>query len=447
MKVSIYGSGYVGLVTAACLAKLGHEVLCMDINPEKIALLQQGIIPIYEPGLSELILQNQKENKLQFTTDLEKTVAFAALQFICVSTPSGESGEANLTAVYQVAENIAKLMTDYKLIVNKSTVPVGTADQMITSGQHILKKRNVSLEFDVASNPEFLKEGSAIYDFLNPDRIILGVKNEKAKTYFEELYQYFASELCVYMDVVSAELTKYAANAMLATRISFINEIANLADACGADIDFVRKGIGMDPRIGPHFIAPGCGYGGSCFPKDVRALIHTENQHQLSADLLRSVDDVNEQQKHVLFHKLTHYFQNDLNNKTIALWGLAFKPNTDDIREATSRVLLADLWKHGAKVQAYDPVAMSEIAKIYPDHPQLVLCDSAMECLNNADVLVIVTEWNEFKNASLAEIKSYLKYPVVFDGRNIFSLKDAENAKINYFGIGRRWCDDASRYL
>lgn len=437
MKVTIYGTGYVGLVTGTCLAELGHTVLCIDIDANKINNLLNGIIPIYEPGLEQLLKKNLAAKRLMFSTDASYGVAFGLMQFICVNTPSDAQGAADITHVLTVARTIADSMQEYRLIVNKSTAPVGTVTQIEKIIAERLANKNIS--FDVASNPEFLKEGSAVEDFLQPDRVIIGVANSRAEQHFTELYQVFAQQnKLLAMDSTSAELTKYAANAMLATRISFMNEIANLADKLGADINQVRTGIGLDPRIGSQFIAAGCGYGGSCFPKDVKALIHIAKTQNVAANVLTAVDQTNEQQKHILTQKVLQHFNNDIKDKTFALWGLAFKPNTDDIREASSLVLIRDLLAAGAKIRAYDPIARDSVAKLFSADSNILIAHEAETCLDNADALIVVTEWDEFKQFDLATIKNNLNQALIFDGRNIFDLSKLQELGFKYYGVGRR---------
>jgi UDPglucose 6-dehydrogenase len=436
MNITIYGAGYVGLVTGTCLAEHGHHVLCIDIDKDKIQALNQGECPIYEPGLLELLEKNRAAKRLQFSNHFEEGVQFATLQFICVNTPSQSNGAANIDNVLSVSKTIATTMPDYRLIINKSTAPPGTVAQINNVIQETLSKRGVTYSYDVASNPEFLKEGAAVHDCLHPDRVIIGVASEKAAAMLKDVYQTFSNQLLL-MDIVSAELTKYAANAMLATKISFINEIANIAECVGANISAIRQGLSLDLRIGPHFINPGCGYGGSCFPKDVRALIHTAEQNDIAPHLLQAVENVNQHQKLKLFQQLQHYFGN-LENRVIAVWGLAFKPNTNDIREASSLTLIENLLQTYAKVQAYDPIAMPEFRRLYPSRDDLILCTSKEACLDNADALVIVTEWNEFFQADLSVIKAKLKTPVIFDGRNLFEATVVKDYGIKYFGIGTR---------
>ncbi len=439
MDVTIYGSGYVGLVTAACLAQVGNNILCVDIDADRIKKLKQCIVPIHEPGLQELIQTNVDANRIEFTLDANEGIEHGLFQFISVGTPPDEDGSADLQHVLKVAKSIGQHMNDYKIVVNKSTVPVGTAQKVAQTLQEQLDARSTETEFDVVSNPEFLKEGAAIEDFMKPDRIIVGVENPRTAELMRALYAPFnrSHDRVQIMDLASAELTKYAANAMLATKISFMNELANIAERLGADIEQVRLGIGSDPRIGYQFIYPGCGYGGSCFPKDVKALQHTARKVDYTPTLLAAVDEVNQHQKQVLFNKIKNFFNDDLNGKVIALWGLAFKPNTDDLREASSRDLMEALWKAGANIQAYDPVAMDECQRIYGEHPQLQLCDNANLALNSADVLAIVTEWNEFRSPDFTKIKNTLAHPVIFDGRNLYEPKLMQQLGFKYFAIGR----------
>ncbi|OGT89811.1 MAG: UDP-glucose 6-dehydrogenase [Gammaproteobacteria bacterium RIFOXYD12_FULL_61_37] len=438
MNVTIFGSGYVGLVTGACLAEVGNNVMCVDIDPAKIDLLNNGGIPIYEPGLEEMVHRNRKTGRLSFTTDARLGVEHGLFQFIAVGTPPDEDGSADLQYVLAVARSIAEHMGEYKIIVDKSTVPVGTADKVKAATQAVLDSRNANLEFDVVSNPEFLKEGAALDDFMRPDRIVVGTDNPRTTALLRALYTPFNRnhDRLVAMDIRSAELTKYAANAMLATKISFMNELSRIAEAVGADIEQVRVGIGSDPRIGYHFIYPGCGYGGSCFPKDVKALAQTARQNQVAPELLDAVESVNQGQKQVLYNKVKNHF-GDLNGRTFAVWGLAFKPNTDDMREASSRVLLEELWNAGAKVKAYDPVAMHETHRIYGDRADLCLCESAEDALKGADALIIVTEWQEFRSPNFQRIKASLNHPIIFDGRNMFEPAQLRDQGISYHAIGR----------
>ncbi len=439
MKVSVFGSGYVGLVTGACLAEVGNEVLCIDIDQAKIDRLDQGDIPIYEPGLDVIVKRNMASGRLRFSTDVDQAVEHGLFQFIAVGTPPDEDGSADLQYVLAVARSIGQRLEDYRVVVNKSTVPVGTADRVRDAIHAVLNERQKKVEFDVVSNPEFLKEGAAIEDFMKPDRIIVGTDNPRTTELLRALYAPFNRnhDRLVCMDIRSAELTKYAANAMLATKISFMNELANLAERLGADIEKVRLGIGSDPRIGYHFIYPGCGYGGSCFPKDVKALERTARDTGYAAELLQAVEAVNGRQKLRLVEKITDYFRGDLAGKTFALWGLAFKPNTDDMRDASSRVVMEALWAAGAKVRAYDPVAMHEASRIYPDQPGLTLCNSPDETLQGTDALVIVTEWNVFRSPDFDALKAALTYPVIFDGRNLYDPARMETLGFAYYGIGR----------
>ncbi len=439
MDVTIFGSGYVGLVTGACLAEVGNHVVCIDVDPHKIALLNAGGVPIYEPGLDELIQRNRKAGRLSFTTDAEAGVRHGLFQFIAVGTPPDEDGSADLQCVLAAARTIAEHMDSYRIIVDKSTVPVGTADKVAERVRATLTQRSVKLDFDVVSNPEFLKEGAAIEDFLRPDRIIVGTDNPRTGELLRALYAPFNRnrDRVMLMDVRSAELTKYAANAMLATKISFMNELANIAESVGADIEKVRVGIGSDPRIGYQFIYPGCGYGGSCFPKDVRALEKTARDLGYDAQILRAVEAVNQRQKGLLFTKISDYFDGELAGRTVALWGLSFKPNTDDMREASSRTLMESLWQAGARVRAYDPAAMEETRRIYGERDDLVLVEDAMDALDGADTLAILTEWSQFRSPSFDEIKSRLRAPVIFDGRNVLDPRLATAAGLSYVSIGR----------
>lgn len=439
MKITIYGVGYVGLVTGACLAEMGYDVICVDIDSHKILQLQNGVVPIYEPGLEDLIKKNLVEQRLQFTTDSEAGVDHSDIQFIAVGTPPLEDGSADLQYVLTAAMTIARAMKTSKIIVNKSTVPVGSADQISAVVAAELAKRDVKLHYAVASNPEFLKEGSAVEDFMKPDRIIIGTENDEAEAVLREIYAPFNRnhDRILVMDVRSAELTKYAANAMLATKISFINEIANLAERLGADIEKVRIGIGSDPRIGYDFIYPGCGYGGSCFPKDLTALIHTAANIQHSLPLLAAVDKVNQKQKKILFEKVYHYYNGNLVGKIFAVWGLAFKPNTDDVREASSRVLIEALWREGAIVQCFDVKAMDAFHQLYGHRPDLILTGTKEAALRDAEALIICTEWAAFRAPDFAIMKSHLKQPVIFDGRNLYDPEHMLEKGFTYFGIGR----------
>jgi len=439
MKITVFGSGYVGLVTGACLADVGNEVLCIDIDAEKIDKLNQGVIPIYEPGLESIVQANHEAGRLKFSTDVAEGVNHGLFQFIAVGTPPDEDGSADLQYVLAVAESIGTHMQEYKVIVDKSTVPVGTADKVRTKVLETQKSLQRDVDFDVVSNPKFLKEGDAIDDFMKPDRIVIGTDNPRTTELLRALYAPFNRnhDRLVAMDIRSAELTKYAANAMLATKISFMNELANMAEKLGADIEHVRLGIGSDPRIGYHFIYPGCGYGGSCFPKDVQALERIARQVGYDAPLLQAVEAVNDRQKERLFDKVDHHFGGDLAGKTIALWGLAFKPNTDDMREAPSRALMEELWQKGARVQAYDPEAMEETMRIYGERDDLVLCDGPEAALENADALVVATEWKLFRSPNFDQIKQSLSSPVVFDGRNIYDPDSMAQLGFTYYAIGR----------
>jgi UDPglucose 6-dehydrogenase len=438
MKITIFGSGYVGLVTGACFADTGNQVLCVDVDANKVERLRKGDIPIHEPGLDDVVKRNAEAGRLRFTTDAKEGVAHGLLQLIAVGTPPDEDGSADLRYVLAVARTIGEHMTGYKVVVTKSTVPVGTADKVRAAVGDTLKGRGAGIEFDVVSNPEFLKEGAAITDFMRPDRVVIGTDSERAEELMRAVYEPFIRnrDRMIVMDVRSSELTKYAANAMLATKISFMNELANLAAHFGADIESVRIGIGSDPRIGYAFIYPGVGYGGSCFPKDVQALQRSAQEVGYDASILAAVESVNSRQKQVLFNKIKKHFV-ELRGKTIAVWGLAFKPNTDDMREAASRVLMEELWGAGAKVRAYDPVAMAECARVYGSRGDLVLCKSADEALQGADALAIVTEWREFRSPDFDFIKGALSTPTIFDGRNLYDPTQMERAGFSYYAIGR----------
>jgi UDPglucose 6-dehydrogenase len=440
MKITVIGTGYVGLVSGTCLADVGNDVLCLDVDAEKIRILNSGGIPIFEPGLEAMVARNKAAGRLRFTTSIEEAAAHGAIQFIAVGTPPDEDGSADLQYVVAAARSIGRHMTDYKVVVDKSTVPVGTADKVRAAIAEELQKRNADLPFAVVSNPEFLKEGAAIEDFMKPDRIVVGSNDARATDLMRQLYAPFQRnhERLIIMDVKSAELTKYAANAMLATRISFMNELANLAEKLGADIELVRQGIGSDPRIGYHFLYPGCGYGGSCFPKDVQALERTAREAGQELKVLQAVEAANEAQKGVLTAKIVRRFGADLSGKTFAIWGLAFKPNTDDMREAPSRVLIADLLARGAKVRAYDPVAMHEAQRVCGAEPGLGYANSPMAALDGADALVIVTEWKEFRSPDFAAMKSSLKSAVIFDGRNLYDPAVPRAAGFEYHAIGRQ---------
>ena len=439
MKVTVFGIGYVGLVQAAVLAGVGHEVVCVDVNEDRVESLKNGVIPIYEPGLTPLVKENYDAGRLQFTTDAAYGVKHGKVQFIAVGTPPDEDGSADLQYVLAVAKTIATYMESPKIIVDKSTVPVGTADRVAACVTAVLAERGVELGFDVVSNPEFLKEGAAVADCQRPDRIVIGTDNPAVENKMRELYAPFNRnhEKLIVMDVRSAELTKYAANCMLATKISFMNEMANLAEKLGADIEKVRQGIGSDPRIGYHFIYPGCGYGGSCFPKDVQALVRTAEKVGYVPALLKSVEAVNSRQKEKLFTHIQAYFGGDLAGKRIALWGLSFKPNTDDMRDASSRVLMECLWAAGASVQAYDPEAMNETQRIYGTRSDLTLMGTKESALNGADALVVCTEWNAFKAPDFDLVKDALSHAVIFDGRNLYDPAMLEEQGIAYYGIGR----------
>ena len=439
MKITVIGSGYVGLVSGACLADVGNDVLCLDVDPAKIKILEDGGIPIHEPGLDEVVRRNVEAGRLSFTTDVARAAQWGTIQFIAVGTPPDEDGSADLQYVLAAARNIGKHMDGYRVIVDKSTVPVGTADKVRAVVADELAARGSDLVYSVVSNPEFLKEGAAIEDFMRPDRIVVGAEDAQAIDLMRQLYAPFQRnhERLVFMDVRSAELTKYAANAMLATRISFMNELANLAETLGADIELVRHGIGSDPHIGWHFLYAGCGYGGSCFPKDVKALIKTGKEYGHDLKVLAAVEAANEAQKHVLVDKIEARFGGDLSGRRFAVWGLAFKPNTDDMREAPSRVVIDALIKRGATVSAYDPVAMPEAERIFGDEPSLSYAGRPKSTLDDADALVIVTEWKEFRSPDFDAIKTRLKQPVVFDGRNIYDPELVRGHGIEYFGIGR----------
>lgn len=439
MKVTVFGIGYVGLVQAAVLAEVGHDVLCVDVDERKVENLKKGIIPIYEPGLTPLVQQNYEAGRLTFTTDAAQGVAHGIMQFIAVGTPPDEDGSADLKYVTAVARTIAQHMTDRKVVIDKSTVPVGTADKVRAVMAETLRQRGEEYAFDVVSNPEFLKEGAAVADCMRPERIVIGTDNPDVIEPIRELYEPFNRnhDRMIMMDVRSAELTKYAANCMLATKISFMNEIANLAEILGADIEKVRQGIGSDSRIGYHFIYPGCGYGGSCFPKDVQALIRTSEQIGYQPKLLQAVEQVNYQQKYKLTQFIKREFGENLEGKTFALWGLSFKPNTDDMREASSRVLMETLWAAGAKIQAFDPEAMDETQRIYGHTDALKLMGTKEAALQGADALVICTEWKNFRAPDFDVIKSSLKQPIIFDGRNLYDPERLAKRGFTYYGIGR----------
>ena len=440
MKITVTGTGYVGLVSGTCLADVGNDVLCLDLDAEKINILREGGIPIYEPGLEAMVKKNMGAGRLRFTTDVEEAVAHGSLQFIAVGTPPDQDGFADLQHVVSAARAIGRHMCEYKVVVNKSTVPVGTADKVSAAIAEELRARGSQTGYSVVSNPEFLKEGAAVDDFMKPDRIVVGAEDVRAIEIMRELYAPFQRnhERLILMDVKSAELTKYAANAMLATRISFMNELANLAEKLGADIELVRKGIGSDTRIGFHFLYSGIGYGGSCFPKDVQALIRTAEEAGQRLSILQAVEDVNDLQKRVLSQKIVQRLGENLAGKIIALWGLAFKPNTDDMREAPSRVLIADLLARGARIQAYDPVAMNEARRVFAAESSLSYAMTPIDALEGADALAIATEWKEFRAPDFAVIKAKLKIPVIFDGRNLYDPAIPKKAGLEYFTIGRR---------
>ncbi|WP_027331212.1 UDP-glucose dehydrogenase family protein [Marinimicrobium agarilyticum] len=440
MKVTVFGTGYVGLVQGAILSEVGHDVICVDVDAAKVERLKNGDIPIYEPGLEPIVTENYAAGRLHFTTDAAEAVKHGEIQFIAVGTPPDEDGSADLKYVLAVAETIATHMEKRQVIIDKSTVPVGTADKVKAKVAETLEKLGrTDLEFDVVSNPEFLKEGSAVADCMKPDRIIIGTDSDYAEEVMRELYAPFNRnhDKVMIMDVRSAELTKYAANCMLATKISFINEIANLAELLGADIESVRKGIGSDPRIGYQFIYPGVGYGGSCFPKDVQALIRAADQINFDAKVLKSVEARNHEQKTTLFQKINKHYGGDLKGKTFALWGLSFKPNTDDMREAPSRVLMEALWAAGAKVQAYDPEAMEETQRIYSSRDDLNLCGTKESALRGADALIIVTEWQAFRAPDFDLLKEQLAQPLIFDGRNLYDPKRMVKKGFTYYSVGR----------
>jgi len=439
VKITVIGTGYVGLVSGTCMAEVGNDVLCLDLDAAKINTLNSGGIPIHEPGLLDMVARNRASGRLRFTTNVEEAVAHGLLQFIAVGTPPDEDGSADLQYVVAAARSIGKHMDGYKVVVDKSTVPVGTADKVRAAIAEELSQRGVQTTFSVVSNPEFLKEGAAVEDFMRPDRIVVGADDARAIDIMHQLYAPFqrSHERMIVMDVRSAELTKYAANAMLATRISFMNELANLAERLGADIEHVRQGIGSDPRIGYQFLYPGCGYGGSCFPKDVQALSRTARDSGGQLLILNAVEEANEAQKQVLGKKIARHFGVSLTGRRFAVWGLAFKPNTDDMREAPARALIADLLDRGAEVVAYDPVAMDEAKRIYANEPRVSFAASPLAALDGADALAIVTEWKEFRSPDFDEIKRRLKSPLIFDGRNLYDPAQVRAAGIQYHAIGR----------
>ena len=439
MRITIYGSGYVGLVTAACLAEAGNQALCVDIDADRVARLERGELPIHEPGLKGLLRRGLESGRLGFAADLSGGVKFGRFQFIAVGTPPLEDGSADVRHVLSVARSIGRHMSEYRIVVDKSTVPVGTADRVRATVEHELRERGSDLEFDVIANPEFLKEGAAVGDFMKPDRIIIGTGDARAAESLKALYEPFNRnhDRVIVMDPRSAELTKYAANAMLATRISFMNEMAGVAERVGADIESVRVGIGSDPRIGYGYIYPGCGFGGSCLPKDVGALVASSAAAGHGLELMQAVQRVNLRQRRLLFDRISEYFGGRLEGRTIALWGLSFKPNTDDMREAASRALMEALWEAGCSVRAYDPVAMDAARRLYPDRSRLVLCPSAEEAVKGADALAVATEWREFRSPDFGVLKSSLKAPVIFDGRNVYEPEHMKQLGFEHFGVGR----------
>ena len=439
MKITVVGTGYVGLVSGTCFADVGLEVVCVDIDQRKIDNLKNGIIPIYEPGLEELVVRNSKNGRLKFSTDLGEAIQGSQVVFIAVGTPPGEDGSADLSYVLAVAKEVGEKMNDYLVVATKSTVPVGTGAKVKAEIDKALKNRNSDLEFSVASNPEFLKEGAAVEDFLKPDRIIVGTEGKRAKEIMHRLYQPFqlSSDRLIYMDIPSAEMTKYTANAMLATKISFMNDMANLCERVGADINMVRKGIGSDSRIGNKFIYPGVGYGGSCFPKDVKAIIRTAREYDYELRVLQAVEDVNDSQKHILVEKVIKQFGEDLSGRTFAIWGLSFKPNTDDMREAPSLVIIDELKKRGANIQAYDPISMKHAEEFYL-HDKITYSNDAYEACDDADALLLVTEWSEFRIPNWKIVGKLMKNKIVFDGRNIYDPEYLTKLGFDYFGIGMK---------
>lgn len=439
MKLAVIGTGYVGLVTGTCFAEMGNRVICVDNDKNKIDLLNRGKIPIWEPGLESMVKINKEEGRIEFTTDVAKAVKNSDICFIAVGTPPDEDGSADLQYVLSVAKDIATHMDSHKIIIDKSTVPIGTADKVRATVQRTLDIRKVDFTFDVVSNPEFLKEGDAINDFMKPDRIVIGTDNPECAEIMHELYQPFARsrEKVIVMSIKSAEMTKYAANSMLATKISFMNDIARLCELVGADISEVRHGIGSDTRIGYQFIYPGIGYGGSCFPKDVKALIRIAQKEGMQARVLSAVEDVNEDQKRVLAEKVINHFGSDLSEKIFAVWGLSFKPKTDDMREAPARVIIEMLIDAGAKIVAYDPVAMDEAKRVFGDNPKISYAEGNYETLKDADALLLITEWNQFRNPDFQAIKERLKEPVIFDGRNQYDPKEMKMLGFTYYSIGR----------
>ena len=440
MKVTIFGSGYVGLVTGACLAEVGNDVVCVDVDQEKVDRLNDNIIPIYEPGLEALILKNRESGRLRFTTDIKAAVSHGLFQFIAVGTPPDDDGAADLQQVLAVADSIGSYMTDFKVVITKSTVPVGTAAKVKGQIADSLKMRNISVPYEIVSNPEFLKEGAAISDFMRPDRLIIGCEDPRTMDLLKVLYGPFNRnhDRLKFMDIPSAELTKYAANAMLASRISFMNELSGLAESVNADIENVREGIGSDPRIGYDFLYAGCGYGGSCFPKDIKALIRTGKEFGKDLNILQAVEKVNDEQKILIYRKINDYFDGSIAKKRFAIWGLSFKPNTDDMREAPSRTLIHQLSASGAYINAFDPESMAEAKRIYGKTSYLTYCSSAEEAINDADALVILTDWSEFKSPNFNLIKEKLKKSVIFDGRNMFKPSLVRSFGLDYHGIGRK---------
>ncbi|GAB6394810.1 MAG: UDP-glucose 6-dehydrogenase [Bacteroidales bacterium] len=437
MKIAIVGTGYVGLVTGTCFAEMGTEVYCVDVDKKKIESLKKGVVPIYEPGLEEMVSRNYQSGRLLFTTELEDCINDIEVLFCAVGTPPDEDGSADLKYVLAVARQVGRLINNYLLVVTKSTVPVGTAQKIKQAIGEELNKRGANIPFDIASNPEFLKEGAAIKDFMSPDRVVVGIESEQAEKLMTKLYRPFLLNnfRVIFMDVPSAEMTKYAANAMLATRISFMNDIANLCERVGADVDMVRKGIGTDARIGSRFLYPGCGYGGSCFPKDVKALIQTARRHGYTMRLLQAVEEVNEEQKTILFRKLEKHYNGDLKGKRVALWGLAFKPETDDMREAPALVLIDKLLEAGCRIRAYDPVAMNEARRRFGD--KLYYAKDIYDAVIDADALVLVTEWKEFRLPSWPAVKKLMRIPLLLDGRNIYDINELEENGFVYHRIGR----------
>ncbi len=439
MKITIFGSGYVGLVTGACFAEVGNDVLCVDIDQQKVDSLNNGVIPIHEPGLDEIVAENIRAGRLRFTSDMREGVGFGLYQIVAVGTPPDEDGSADLRHVLSVAESIGTYMNEYRIVINKSTVPVGTADRVREKIRSVLAERKIAVDFDVVSNPEFLKEGDAVNDFMKPERIVIGVDNPRTKELIRFLYSPFnrSSDRFIAMDIRSAELTKYAANAMLATKISFMNEIANIAERVGADVEAVRKGIGSDSRIGFSFIYPGVGYGGSCFPKDVRALERTAHQHGYQSRILQAVEAVNHDQKSTMVRKIRGHFSNDIEGQVFAIWGLAFKPNTDDMREAPSRRVIEELLNEGASVRVYDPVAMDEVRRIYGERDGVFYALNQEDALKGSNALVVLTEWLVFRSPDFDMIKRELTHPVIFDGRNVYSPEFMEQSGFTYYSIGR----------